>query len=89
VADTIGISITLDGAQPFLNFNAADNPTNGFVGTPTGPFTNSSFVIPTVWWATTLGDLNAHTITLMAGSTGGTINVASSSFRLLAMQLGS
>jgi len=88
VPDTLSISLTLDGAQPFLNFNAAGNPTNGIVSTQNGPFAGLNFTLPTIFWTVTVPDTKQHRISLMAGSTGGTINIASCQVRLATLQFG-
>src|SRR5258708_6225984 len=86
VPDTLSISITLDGAAPFFNFNFAGNPTNGTVATQSGPFTNVNFTMPTIFWTVTVNDLKPHPISVMAGSTGGTITAHQA--RLATLQFG-
>lgn len=86
VGDTLMISLTLDCGTPFLNFNAAGNPTNGSVATQVGPFTNVAFVMPTIFWTTNIPDLSAHRISVMAGKTGASF--VSNQTRLATLQFG-
>jgi hypothetical protein len=89
VADTLSITLTNDGiTQPYGGGGYAGSPQNGGQVTAVGPFVNQTYMMPTVFWAFTVPDTKAHKVSLMAGTTGGTINFALSEARLAVLQLG-